>query len=291
MSFRSRRPCPACGNVIEFDPIDVSVWGDQRPRFVAGRAQCRSGCDPRFRRVVVAHNMRHFESVCVDNGWNPRVVVAVLADDRNPAQALYGRAVPDFMVSVNCFTNREIDQALRMAAIYAENETRHRPYPPVPEAEWVDDPEPDQPMPIPHDVREMLLPDYVRDVPWIEDGMYQAGSEGRLDVFTTAHGETYVRSDHFTRYTEARDRARAWADGAQHAEQAAVAASLVGDMWPDDQHVFDAEAFERREAAITSAEDQFRNVPRPSAPEYGETHQGPCAMRSNPHTEETTFRL
>jgi hypothetical protein len=69
-------PCPACGRTIELDMIEVTAFGGPRT-FLPGPWSCPSGCDPRYRRFVLAADRRDFESFCREQGWNARRVVFV----------------------------------------------------------------------------------------------------------------------------------------------------------------------------------------------------------------------
>ena len=69
-------PCPACGRTVDLDLIDVSTFGGAKT-YLAGPWECPSGCDPRFRRFVIATDRRDFEHFCREHGWNPRRIVFV----------------------------------------------------------------------------------------------------------------------------------------------------------------------------------------------------------------------
>jgi hypothetical protein len=69
-------PCPACGRTIDLDLIDVTAFGGPRT-YLAGPWECPSGCDPRYRRFVLAADRRDFDHFCREQGWNPRRVVYI----------------------------------------------------------------------------------------------------------------------------------------------------------------------------------------------------------------------
>jgi len=135
MSRRTSEACPACGRLIEVEQIEVTTWarGWDNPEYIDGRAFCPSGCDPRFRRIVVARDHRGFELVCRDHGWNPRRVIYVSAVDRQRGvEALRGLAVRPEMVSIVSEPHPEIVQALRMGIARGDGDVRTLPFPPVP---------------------------------------------------------------------------------------------------------------------------------------------------------------
>lgn len=138
MSRQTREECPACGRLIEVEQIEVTTWADgpNNPQFIDGRAFCPSGCDPRFRRIVVARDHRRFEFTCRENGWNPRRVIYVNAEDRSRSlQALRGLAVRPDMVTVETRPHPEIWNALRVGVQRGDGDARLLPFPPVPVAE------------------------------------------------------------------------------------------------------------------------------------------------------------
>lgn len=132
---RQGGPCPACGRLVEVDQIEVTTWADgpNNPQYIDGRTSCPSGCDPRFRRFVIARDRRGFELVCRDHGWNPWVVVYVSAtDSAQGIQALRGMAVRPDMVTIVSESHPEIVSALRMGFLRGDGEARSLPFPPVP---------------------------------------------------------------------------------------------------------------------------------------------------------------
>lgn len=289
MPFRSDRPCPACGNVIEFDPIDITAWGNTTPRFTAGRARCRSECDPRFRRVVIGNDRQSFDRFCRDMHWDPRRVIYVDGQDN---MGLVGYSVPEFMVTVIGHVSSPVARQLAIAIRSAEHHSRERPFPPVPEPRWVDEPEEDTGVnrTWTNESVSAIMGDLMTNAgmpPWVEDGQM-------TEAEVTAWGDQWVRVERFPRmrtrepdlamhYEEQRARAHARGRDALEAEQRSVMRFRV------DPSGFVA-SMDAAEEAIRSAEAEFR---RPSAPEYGGLilDHGQDAMRSNPETEEATFRL
>lgn len=73
-------PCPACGQTIALDMIEVTAFGDGSRTFFPGPWECPNGCDPKYRRFVIAANWRDFEHFCREHGWNPRRVLFVSTD-------------------------------------------------------------------------------------------------------------------------------------------------------------------------------------------------------------------
>lgn len=138
MSRQTSEACPACGRLIEVEQIEVTSWADgpNNPQYIDGRAYCPSGCDPRFRRIVVARDHRGFELVCRDHGWNPRRVIFVSSTDRTRGvEALRGLAVRPEMVSIVSEPHPEIVQALRMGIARGDGDVRTLPFPAVPARE------------------------------------------------------------------------------------------------------------------------------------------------------------
>lgn len=114
MTFRIGPTCPACGRAVEIDQIEVSTLAD-RPgegRWVGGRLVCPSGCDPRFRRIVVAPTKIAFDAVCHDRQWNPRRVVYVNGNDRRGRHALRGREIHPEMITVIEPVSEEIHETI-----------------------------------------------------------------------------------------------------------------------------------------------------------------------------------
>lgn len=283
MPYRADRPCPACGGVVEFDSIDVRTWGMTGPTFVPGRAHCRtSECDPRFRRVVVASDRRAFESVCMDMGWNPRVVRFVMPDD---VAAVVGLSVPEHMITILCAPGSQVLSALHRAALSAEGS--RQPFPPTPRPVWVEDE-----VSLRYD--DATAAQIARDM-INRSGLYQE-TEQVVEAFTTAHGEMWVRYErrpllgNETRRAaeqDYRDRSREF----DHQYREVINPDRIQLHYDDRGRPVDLDPeFLDRERVITETEAEFR---RPSAPEFGhliEDH-GQDAMRSNPHTTEGTFRL
>jgi hypothetical protein len=115
MMFRIGLPCPACGRAIETEvEIEASTLAD-RPgegRWVGGRLVCPSGCDPRFRRIVVAPTKIAFDAMCHDRQWNPRRVIYVNGNDRRGAHALRGREIHPEMITVIEPVSEEIRETI-----------------------------------------------------------------------------------------------------------------------------------------------------------------------------------
>lgn len=113
--FRIGLPCPACGRAIETEvEIEASTLAD-RPgegRWVGGRLVCPSGCDPRFRRIVVAPTKIAFDAVCHDRQWNPRRVVYVNGNDRRGRHALRGHEIHPEMITVIEPVSEEIRETI-----------------------------------------------------------------------------------------------------------------------------------------------------------------------------------
>jgi len=102
MTSRIGPPCSACGRVIEIDLIEVSTLADRpgESQWVDGRPACPSGCDPRFRRIVVAPSKIAFDAVCHDRRWNPHRVIYVNGNDRRGGRTLRGREIHPEMITV-----------------------------------------------------------------------------------------------------------------------------------------------------------------------------------------------
>jgi hypothetical protein len=138
MSRQTNDPCPACGRLIEVDQIEVTSWADgpDNPQFIDGRSFCPSGCDPRFRRIVLAPNAQVFGSICADNRWNPRRVIYVNSEDPNRAvQALRGMSIRPDMVTLFREVHPEIWDMIRMGVERGNGDARSLPFPPVPVVE------------------------------------------------------------------------------------------------------------------------------------------------------------
>lgn len=133
MTRQTDMPCPACGRRVEVERIEVTTWADgpDNPQYIDGRASCPSGCDPRFRRIVVAPDHRAFVLVCRDFGWNPNRVIYLNAADRSRAvQSLRGMAIRPDMVTMLTEPHPEIWAALRYGI--NRGDAHDLPFPPVP---------------------------------------------------------------------------------------------------------------------------------------------------------------
>jgi hypothetical protein len=95
-------PCPACGQEIEVQLIDVSLFGRAESMFVPGPWSCPSECHPAYRRFVVAPTYRDFQDVCRESGWNHHRVLYISDDGRNE-HVLRGRELHPGML---CFSDR-----------------------------------------------------------------------------------------------------------------------------------------------------------------------------------------
>jgi hypothetical protein len=134
MMFRIGLPCPACGRAIETEvEIEASTLAD-RPgegRWVGGRLVCPSGCDPRFRRIVVAPTKIAFDAMCHDRQWNPRRVIYVNGNDRRGAHALRGREIHPEMITVIEPVSEEIRETI-MTHLSRHDQAYARSFPSTP---------------------------------------------------------------------------------------------------------------------------------------------------------------
>jgi len=136
MTVRLGLPCSACGRQIEIDMIEVSTLADRsdQARYVDGRSACPSGCDPRFRRIVVAPTKIAFDAVCHDNQWSPHRVIYVNGNDRRGAQAIRGREIHPEMITVIGPVSEEIREEI-MIRLAAYDQAHARRFPSTPTAQ------------------------------------------------------------------------------------------------------------------------------------------------------------
>lgn len=91
-------PCPVCGQTIEIDTIEITAFGGPRT-FIPGPWECPSGCDPRFRRFVLAADRRDFDHFCREHRWNPRRIIFVPTDRFGRGdQEIMGRTIHPGMI-------------------------------------------------------------------------------------------------------------------------------------------------------------------------------------------------
>ena len=92
--------CPACGRTIDLETIDVTTFGGSQT-FIPGPWSCPSGCDPRYRRFVLAADRRDFEWFCRDQGWIVnRIVYIPTARWGDGDQAIRGCRIHPGMIHV-----------------------------------------------------------------------------------------------------------------------------------------------------------------------------------------------
>lgn len=136
--FSPDHPCPACGRQVEIMRVDVSSVGDPPgSRLIDGPVQCLSGCDPRFRWVVIALHYTQFREHCRERGWDYNKILYVNSDDARSTEILRGRLIRRSMLVVLEFPNDEIRSEIARRLDFSDLEAPHVPFPPAPRWEFV----------------------------------------------------------------------------------------------------------------------------------------------------------
>jgi hypothetical protein len=121
--------------MIEREQIEVTTWADgpDNPQFMNGRAFCPNGCDPRFRRIVVAADYNLFRSVCRDEGWNHNRVIFVSTADRFADMRLRGVVIHPDMIKIVSPVGPELHAIIRIGVARFGSTGTTIEFPPVPD--------------------------------------------------------------------------------------------------------------------------------------------------------------